>query len=146
MVPKNAVGGTIGKYGGKKHAHNINNRFAGKFEWFTTWLLTADDRGLVTKEAVRCKAVKFGVRVSERPDFMFVPTLYYWTHAFCHLIIHCTGPRRVRREPLLRDGAQVERRRDGAPSVVFTRRLCVWEREGRNHDHTQCICAGGNGP
>ena len=28
-------------------------RFAGKFEWFTLWLLTADHRGLVTKEAVR---------------------------------------------------------------------------------------------
>lgn len=27
--------------------------FAGKFEWFTLWLLTADDKGLVTKEAVR---------------------------------------------------------------------------------------------
>lgn len=26
---------------------------AGKFEWFTLWLLAADDRGLVTKEAVR---------------------------------------------------------------------------------------------
>jgi hypothetical protein len=28
-------------------------RFAGKFEWFTTWLLAADERGLLTKEAVR---------------------------------------------------------------------------------------------
>ena len=27
--------------------------FAGKFEWFTLWLLAADENGLVTKEAVR---------------------------------------------------------------------------------------------
>jgi hypothetical protein len=28
-------------------------RFAAKFEWFTTWLLAADERGILTKEAVR---------------------------------------------------------------------------------------------
>jgi hypothetical protein len=28
-------------------------RFAGKFEWYTSWLLAADDQGLLRKEAVR---------------------------------------------------------------------------------------------
>ena len=38
---------------GTFEANDFFGWFAGKFEWGTTWLLTANEEGLVTKEAVR---------------------------------------------------------------------------------------------